>query len=53
MISIIQTLLIVIVGLAGRPEPSSGVVIPGPAIIEIWLALAMLAVVSTLLASSR
>jgi ABC-type multidrug transport system ATPase subunit len=49
VISVIQTAIVVIVGLAGRPEPSSGVVIPGPAIIEIWVALAVLAVVSTLL----
>jgi hypothetical protein len=49
IISVVQTLLIVIVGLVGRPEPSSGAVIPGPAIIEIFIALSILSVVSMLL----
>jgi ABC-type multidrug transport system ATPase subunit/pSer/pThr/pTyr-binding forkhead associated (FHA) protein len=49
IISVVQTLLIVLVGLAGRPEPSTGAVIPGPVIIEIFIALSFLSVVSMLL----
>jgi ABC-type multidrug transport system ATPase subunit len=49
MISILQTLLIVIVGLAGVKAPSSGVLIPGPALIEIFVALAVLSVASMLI----
>src|ERR1700761_1744502 len=49
MISVLQSLLIAIVGLAGVKAPASGVVIPGPAIIEIFVALAVLSVVSMLI----
>ena len=49
VICVMQVLLIVMVGLAGSKMPSSGVVIPGPAIIEIFVAMAVLCVVSMLL----
>ena len=49
MISVLQTLLIVIVGLAGVAAPSSGVLIPGAALIEIFVALAVLSVASMLI----
>ena len=49
MISVLQSLLIVIVGLAGVKAPSSGVLIPGPALIEIFVALAVLSVASMLI----
>jgi len=49
VISVFQSLLITVVGLAGVSAPSSGVVIPGPAIIEIFIALAVLSVTSMLI----
>jgi ABC-type multidrug transport system ATPase subunit len=49
LISVFQTLLIVLVGLLGVKVPSSGVVIPGSALIEIFVALAVLSVVSMLI----
>ena len=49
MISVLQTLLIVIVGLAGIKAPPSGALIPGPALIEIFVALAVLSVTSMLI----
>jgi ABC-type multidrug transport system ATPase subunit len=49
VICVLQVLLIVMVGLAGSKMPSSGVVIPGPALIEIFVAMAVLCVVSMLL----
>ncbi len=49
VISVLQTALIVIVGLAGVKSPSSGVLIPGPALIEIFVALAVLSVASMLI----
>ena len=49
VISVLQTLLVVLVGLAGMKVPSSGVVIPGTALIEIFVALAVLGVVSMLI----
>ncbi|MGH3280096.1 MAG: FHA domain-containing protein [Trebonia sp.] len=49
VISVLQTLLIVVVGLAGVKLPASGVLIPGTALIEIFVALAVLSVVSMLL----
>jgi ABC-type multidrug transport system ATPase subunit len=48
VISVLQTLLVVIVGLAGQKVPSSGVVIPGTALVEIFVGLAVLGVVSML-----
>jgi ABC-type multidrug transport system ATPase subunit len=49
LISVLQAAVIVILGLAGQQVPPSGVVIPGSAIIEIFVALAVLTVVSSLL----
>ncbi len=49
VISVFQSLLVVLVGLLGVKMPSSGVVIPGPAIIEIFIALAVLSVTSMLI----
>jgi len=49
VISVLQTLLVVLVGLAGQKVPASGVVIPGTALIEIFVALAVLGVVSMLI----
>jgi ABC-type multidrug transport system ATPase subunit/pSer/pThr/pTyr-binding forkhead associated (FHA) protein/ABC-type multidrug transport system permease subunit len=49
VISVLQTLLITLVGLLGVKMPSSGVVIPGPAIIEVFVALAVLSVTSMLI----
>lgn len=49
VISIFQSLLVVLVGLLGVKMPSSGVVIPGPAIIEVFIALAVLCVTSMLI----
>jgi hypothetical protein len=49
VISILQSLLITLVGLLGVKAPSSGVVIPGPAITEIFIALAVLSVTSMLI----
>jgi ABC transport system ATP-binding/permease protein len=49
VISVLQTLLVVLVGLVGLKVPPSGVVIPGTALIEIFVALALLGVVSMLI----
>ncbi len=49
VISVFQSLIITLVGLAGVKAPTSGVVIPGPAIIEIFIALAVLSVTSMLI----
>jgi ABC-type multidrug transport system ATPase subunit/pSer/pThr/pTyr-binding forkhead associated (FHA) protein len=49
VISVLQTLLVVLVGITMMHKPSSGVVIPGPAIIEIFVALAVLSVTSMLI----
>jgi ABC transport system ATP-binding/permease protein len=49
IISVMQSALVTLVGLAGVKMPSSGVVIPGTAIIEIFVALAVLSVVSMLI----
>jgi len=49
VICVLQVLLIVVVGLVGQKMPSSGLVIPGPALIEIFVAMAVLCVVSMLL----
>jgi len=48
-ISVLQSLLITLVGLAFIKVPSSGVVIPGSALIEIFVALAVLSVMSMLI----
>jgi ABC-type multidrug transport system ATPase subunit len=49
VISIGQTLLVVLVGLLGAKVPPKGVVIPVNALVEIFVALALLGVVSMLL----
>jgi len=49
VIAVFQSLLVVLVGLLGVKMPSSGVVIPGTAIIEIFIALAVLSVTSMLI----
>jgi len=49
LIAIMQSALVTIVGLAGVKVPPSGVVIPGPALIEIFVALAVLSVTSMLI----
>jgi ABC transport system ATP-binding/permease protein len=49
LISVLQTLLVVAVGVTGLTLPSSGVAIPGPAMIEIFVALAVLSVASMLI----
>jgi ABC transport system ATP-binding/permease protein len=49
IISVMQSALVTLVGLAGVKMPPSGVVIPGTAIIEIFVALAVLSVVSMLI----
>jgi ABC-type multidrug transport system ATPase subunit/pSer/pThr/pTyr-binding forkhead associated (FHA) protein len=49
VISVIQAIFIVIVGLAGTKMGSTGAAIPGPAIIEIAIGAAALCVVSMLL----
>jgi ABC transport system ATP-binding/permease protein len=49
MISVLQAALIVLAGLVGVKVPSSGVVIPGTPLIEIFVALAVLAVTSMLI----
>jgi hypothetical protein len=48
VISVLQTALFVLVGLVGQQVPSSGVVIPGTALTEIFVALAVLGVASML-----
>ncbi len=49
VISVLQSLLIVIIGLAGTKMPSKGALIPGPPLIEIAITVAILCVVSMLL----
>jgi ABC-type multidrug transport system ATPase subunit len=49
LISIMQSALVTLVGLAGIKVPSNGVVIPGTALIEIFVALAVLSVTSMLI----
>jgi ABC-type multidrug transport system ATPase subunit/ABC-type multidrug transport system permease subunit len=49
IISIMQSALVTLVGLAGVKVPSSGVVIPGTALIEIFVSLAVLSVTSMLI----
>jgi ABC-type multidrug transport system ATPase subunit len=49
IIAVMQSALVTLVGLAGVKMPPSGVVIPGTAIIEIFVALAVLSVVSMLI----
>jgi energy-coupling factor transporter ATP-binding protein EcfA2 len=49
VISILQTLLVVAVGLIGMKVPSSGVLVPGTALIEIFVSLAVLSVTSMLI----
>ncbi len=49
LISVMQSALVTLVGLAGQKVPPSGVVIPGPALIEIFVALAVLSVTSMLI----
>jgi ABC-type multidrug transport system ATPase subunit len=49
VISVGQTLLVVLVGITMMKKPSSGLVIPGPAMIEIFVALAVLSVTSMLI----
>ena len=49
LISIGQTLLVALVGVTGLKLPTSGVVIPGTALIEIFVALAVLSVTSMLI----
>jgi ABC transport system ATP-binding/permease protein len=49
IISIFQSALVTLVGLAGQKVPSSGVLIPGTALIEIFVALAVLSVTSMLI----
>jgi ABC transport system ATP-binding/permease protein len=48
-LSVIQALVIVLIGLAGIKMPPSGAAIPGPALVEIAVAVAALCVVSMLL----
>jgi ABC-type multidrug transport system permease subunit len=49
VISVLQVAIIVVVGLVGQKVPSSGVLIPGSALIEIFIAMAVLCVASMLL----
>jgi ABC transport system ATP-binding/permease protein len=49
IISVLQVLLIVLVGLAGRQVPSKGALIPGTSLIEIFIGMAVLCVVSMLI----
>ena len=49
LIATLQSALVTLVGLAGQKVPSSGVVIPGPALIEIFVALAVLSITSMLI----
>jgi ABC-type multidrug transport system ATPase subunit len=49
LIAIMQSALVTLVGLAGQKVPDSGVVIPGTALIEIFVALAVLSVTSMLI----
>jgi len=49
LIAVMQSALVTLVGLAGQKVPSSGVVIPGTALIEIFVSLAVLSVTSMLI----
>jgi ABC transport system ATP-binding/permease protein len=49
VVSVVQALIIVIIGLAGTKMPAKAALIPGPPIIEIAVATAVLCVVSMLL----
>jgi ABC transport system ATP-binding/permease protein len=49
VLCVVQVVAIVIIGLAGVKLPGSGVVIPGPALIEVAVALSILCVVAMLL----
>jgi hypothetical protein len=49
VISVLQTLLVVLVGITMMKMPPSGVLIPGPALIEIFVSLAVLSVTSMLI----
>ncbi len=49
VISVVQALLIVIIGLAGTEMPAKGALIPGPPLIEIAISVVILCVVSMLL----
>jgi ABC transport system ATP-binding/permease protein len=49
VVSVVQALLIVVIGLAGTEMPAKAALIPGPPIIEIAVATAVLCVVSMLL----
>jgi ABC transport system ATP-binding/permease protein len=49
LVSVLQTLLVVAVGLIGVKVPSKGVVIPVTSLVEIFVALAVLSVVSMLI----
>jgi hypothetical protein len=49
LIAVMQSALVTLVGLGGQKVPSSGVVIPGTALIEIFVALAVLSVTSMLI----
>jgi ABC transport system ATP-binding/permease protein len=49
VISVVQALLIVVIGLAGMKMPAKGAVIPGSPLIEIAISVAALCVVSMLL----
>ena len=49
VISVVQALLIVIIGLAGMRMPAKAALIPGPPLVEIAIAVAALCVVSMLL----
>jgi len=49
VISVLQTVIIVAIGLITKKLPTRGVIIPGPSLIEITVCLAMLCVVSMLL----
>ncbi|HXN58803.1 MAG TPA: FHA domain-containing protein [Candidatus Angelobacter sp.] len=49
LIAVMQSALVTLVGLAGQKVPPSGVVIPGTALIEIFVALAVLSVTSMLI----
>jgi ABC-type multidrug transport system ATPase subunit len=49
LIAVMQSALVTLVGLAGQKVPPSGVVIPGTALIEIFVALAVLSVTSMMI----
>jgi ABC-type multidrug transport system ATPase subunit/pSer/pThr/pTyr-binding forkhead associated (FHA) protein len=49
VISVVQALVIVVIGLAGMKMPAKGALVPGPPLLEIAIAVAALCVVSMLL----